>query len=57
MKSARTLTLVIAFAVAAIATAGQLRHRSNPLAIGGVLMSANPDTPTPPCIPNCVVPR
>jgi len=50
----KKLTIAIALLVAALATAGQMRHPSNPLIVGGnKLETTAQEWPMPPCIPSC----
>ena len=51
----KKLTIGIALLVAALATAGQAIHPSNPLPVGGALLPTKTgDWPYPPC-PPCVL--
>lgn len=49
----KKLTLILALAVAAIATAGQFRHPANPLTMADHQVPVNPDFPFPACPPAC----
>ena len=50
----KRITLAIALTLAAVATAGQLRHPSNPLTLGGQqVVITRPDFPFPSCPPAC----
>jgi hypothetical protein len=50
----KKLTIAIALLVAALATAGQMSHPSNPLTVGGSkLETTAQEWPEPPCIPTC----
>ena len=50
----KTTFVAIALLIAALATAGQLRHPSNPLTIEGKKLStAQSELPFPICPPNC----
>jgi hypothetical protein len=54
MKNMKKLTIVVALLVAALATAGQMRHPSNPLTAGGTLLQTSAsDLPIPICPPAC----
>jgi hypothetical protein len=53
-KLMKKLTIAIALLIAGLATAGQLRHPSNPLTLGGnKLQTTEHDWPTPTCPPAC----
>jgi hypothetical protein len=48
------LTIAIALLVAALATAGQMRHPSHPLTAGGTKLETTVNEwPVPPCPPAC----
>jgi hypothetical protein len=50
----RKISIAIALLLATLATAGQLRHRSNPLTIDGTKLSTgHKDLPFPICPPDC----
>jgi len=49
----KKLTIIIALAVAAIATAGQLMHPLNPLTVAGKAISVEGSIPFPVCPPSC----
>ncbi|MBV9771348.1 MAG: hypothetical protein JOZ32_17390 [Bryobacterales bacterium] len=50
----KTLTLAFALTVAAVATAGQRAHSSNPMTIDGKKLAVTPSVyPFPQCPPAC----
>lgn len=51
----KKITIAIALLAAALATAGQLRHPSNPLTVSGTVISTTSayEWPAPPCPPAC----
>jgi hypothetical protein len=53
-KKMKKLTFALALAVAALATAGQVTHPSNPLTIAGKQLPMTPEVyPLPVCPPAC----
>ena len=49
----KKLTIILALAVAALATAGMTRHPSNPLTVAGKALPTTAAWPAPVCPPNC----
>jgi hypothetical protein len=49
----KKLTIILALAVAALASAGMARHRQNPMTAAGKAIPAADCCPFPPCPPDC----
>lgn len=52
----KKLTIVLALAVAAVATAGMMTHSQNPLLVNGKALTMPHEFPYPPCPPACALP-
>jgi hypothetical protein len=54
----KKLTIILALAVAALATAGRLSHPNNPQTTQGMALSTTPGIwPLPVCPPDCAIPN
>jgi hypothetical protein len=49
----KKLTIIVALAAAALATAGMSRHPGNPLTMAGKAVAPPSSIPFPPCPPDC----